>query len=145
MVDEVGKAARAPEVPKPYAVDPSEPFAGAPASNPMAPALDSARHDGSSGPIMAQQEPYFQLAVASCILTFCEGYWGNRMSAEKDPLAEFGLDAIDLRWTLKDIDSKRAWLINESHLPKLVELGLVEIRDGTPYLTRDGENAAWGR
>jgi hypothetical protein len=27
---------------------------------------------------------------------------------QDDPLAQFGLDAIDLRWTLKDIDSKRA-------------------------------------
>ena len=26
---------------------------------------------------------------------------------QDDPLAQFGLDAIDLRWTLKDIDSKR--------------------------------------
>jgi hypothetical protein len=43
-----------------------------------------------------------------------------------DPLAEFGLDAIDLRWTLTDIASKRTWLINREHLPKLAELGLVE-------------------
>ena len=65
------------------------------------------------------------------------------MSTEKDPLAEFGLDAIDLRWTLKDIDSQRAWIINKDHLPKLIELGLVEIREGTPYLTPAGQNAAW--
>jgi hypothetical protein len=41
---------------------------------------------------------------------------------QDDPLAKFGLDAIDLRWTLKDIDSKRTWLINKDHLPKLIEL-----------------------
>jgi hypothetical protein len=29
------------------------------------------------------------------------------MNDETDPLAQFGLDAIDLRWTLKDIASKR--------------------------------------
>jgi hypothetical protein len=29
------------------------------------------------------------------------------MENEPDPLAQFGLDAIDLRWTLKDIASKR--------------------------------------
>jgi hypothetical protein len=42
---------------------------------------------------------------------------------QDDPLAQFGLDAIDLRWTLRDIKSKRTWLINRDHLPKLVELG----------------------
>jgi hypothetical protein len=62
---------------------------------------------------------------------------------QPDPLAQFGLDAIDLRWTLKDIDSKRTWLINKDHLPKLIELGLVEMREGTPCLTTAGQTAAW--
>ena len=62
---------------------------------------------------------------------------------QNDPLAQFGLDAIDLRWTLKDIDSKRTWLINKDHLPKLIELGLVEMREDTPYLTTAGQIAAW--
>jgi hypothetical protein len=44
------------------------------------------------------------------------------MEAEKnDPLAQFGLDAIDLRWTLKDIASQRTWLIRQDHLPKLTD------------------------
>jgi hypothetical protein len=64
-------------------------------------------------------------------------------SSADDPLAAFGLDAIDLRWTLKDIDSNRAWIINNEHLPKLVELGLVEMREGTPYLTTVGQTTAW--
>jgi hypothetical protein len=62
---------------------------------------------------------------------------------QDDPLAQFGLDAIDLRWTLKDIDSKRTLVINKDHLPKLIELGLVEMREGTPYLTTAGQIAAW--
>jgi hypothetical protein len=62
---------------------------------------------------------------------------------QDDPLAQFGLDAIDLRWTLKDIGSHRSWLINKAHLPKLIELGLVETREGTPYLTTAGQIAAW--
>jgi hypothetical protein len=66
----------------------------------------------------------------------------DRMNTE-DPLAQFGLDAIDLRWTLKDVDSKRKGLINKGHLPKLVDLGLVEIREGVPELTPAGEKAAW--
>jgi hypothetical protein len=45
-----------------------------------------------------------------------------------DPLAQFGLDAIDLRWTLKDIAAKRSWIINEAHVSKLIELGLVARR-----------------
>ena len=66
------------------------------------------------------------------------------MSTPKnDPLAQFGLDAIDLRWTLKDIAASRIWLIRQDHLPKLIELGLVEMREETPHLTRAGEQAAW--
>ena len=62
---------------------------------------------------------------------------------QDDPLAQFGLDAIDLRWTLKDIESKRTLVINKDHLPKLIELGLVEMREGTSYLTTAGQIAAW--
>lgn len=65
------------------------------------------------------------------------------MNTENDPLAQFGLDAIDLRWTLKDIDSQRSWMIKKDHLPQLIELGLVEMRDGFPCFTRTGEIAAW--
>ena len=69
-------------------------------------------------------------------LRSCAGLEIMRMTDQQnDPLAQFGLDVIDLRWTLKDIDSKRTWLINKDHLPKLIELGLVEMREGTPYLS----------
>lgn len=77
------------------------------------------------------------------LLLSSEGLSEGAMNTEQDPLAQFGLDAIDLRWTLKDIASNRSWLINKDHLPKLIELGLVEIRDGTPLLTKAGESAAW--
>jgi hypothetical protein len=52
------------------------------------------------------------------------------------------LDAIDLRWTLKDIAAKRT-LINKQHLAQLIDLGLVEMREDVPYLTIAGQNAAW--
>ena len=65
------------------------------------------------------------------------------MSDETDPLAQFGLDAIELRWTLKDIASKRKWMINQAHLAKLMELGLVEMREGLPHLTVAGQNTMW--
>jgi hypothetical protein len=65
------------------------------------------------------------------------------MENDEDPLAQFGFDAIDLRWTLKDIAAKRSWIINEAHVSKLIELGLVEMRDGKPFLTIAGQNTAW--
>jgi hypothetical protein len=65
------------------------------------------------------------------------------MENEPDPLVQFGSDAILLRWTLKDIAAKRAWMINKQHLAKLIELGLVEMRQDIPYLTNAGQNTAW--
>jgi hypothetical protein len=65
------------------------------------------------------------------------------MENETDPLAHFGLGAIDLRWTLKDIAAKRAWIINKQHLAQLIDLDLVEMRDDTPYLTVTGQNTVW--
>ena len=62
-----------------------------------------------------------------------------------DPLARFGLEAIDLRWTLKDIIAKR-WMVtpvNPVHLARLIELGLVEMRDDKPFVTIKGQDAAW--
>ncbi|MGH6714075.1 MAG: hypothetical protein ACREEK_34610 [Bradyrhizobium sp.] len=65
------------------------------------------------------------------------------MNDDMDPLAQFGLDAIDLRWTLKDIAARRSWMINKEHLEKLVEIGLVEMREDAPYLTIAGQNTVW--
>ena len=62
---------------------------------------------------------------------------------ETDPLAQFGRDAIDLRWTLKDIAAKRNLLVNKQHLAQLTELGLVEMREDVPHLTIAGQNATW--
>jgi len=60
------------------------------------------------------------------------------MENESDPLAQIGLDAIDLRWTLKDIAAKRTWIINKQHLAQLIDFGLVEMREDVPYLTIAG-------
>ena len=65
------------------------------------------------------------------------------METDSDPLGQFGLDAIDLRWTLKDIAAKRSWIINKQHLAKLIDLGLVEMRDDVPHLTIAGQNTVW--
>ena len=65
------------------------------------------------------------------------------MNNEADPLTQSGLDAIDLRWTLRDIAAKRSWFINKDHLAKLIELGLVAMRGDVPYLTVTGQDAAW--
>ena len=61
----------------------------------------------------------------------------------KDPPASFGLDAIDLSWTMKGIAGKRSNMINQAHVAKLIDLGLVEMRDDRPVLTIAGQNAVW--
>ena len=66
------------------------------------------------------------------------------MNNEADPLAQFGLDAIDLRWTLRDIAARRSWFINKDHLAKLIELSLIDMPGDAPYLTLAGQNAVWG-
>ena len=65
------------------------------------------------------------------------------MENEPDSLAQFGLDAIDLRWTLKDIAAQRTWMINKQHVAQLIDLGLVEMREGVPRLTIAGQDTVW--
>jgi hypothetical protein len=62
-----------------------------------------------------------------------------------DPLSQFGLEAIDLRWTLRDIMAKRWTLtpLNPDHLSKLIDLGLVEIREDRPFVTIKGQDVVW--
>jgi hypothetical protein len=68
----------------------------------------------------------------------------DHMTDIENPFADLGLQqAIDLRWTLRDIKAKR-WVIspiNPSHLQKLMTMGLVEMRDGDPVLTNSGLDA----
>lgn len=66
------------------------------------------------------------------------------MNNEADPLAQFGLEAVDFKWALRDIAARRTLTINKDDLAKLIELGLVAMRGDAPYLTRAGQNAAWG-
>jgi hypothetical protein len=51
--------------------------------------------------------------------------------------------SIDLRWTLRDIKAKRGLLcpVNPSHLEKLTAMGLVEMQDDEPVLTKGGLDA----
>ena len=65
------------------------------------------------------------------------------MENDLDPLAQFGLDAIDIRWTLKDIAAERYRIINQQHLAQLIDLGLVEMREDVPYLTNAGQDTVW--
>ena len=64
------------------------------------------------------------------------------MENDLDPLAQFGLDAIDLRWTLRDIAAKRIGIINQQHLAQLTDLGLVEMREPLPHQCRAGHGLA---
>jgi hypothetical protein len=57
------------------------------------------------------------------------------------PLANFELEeAIALRWTLRDIVAQRLKLTppKQDHLQILLDLGYVELRDGTPVVTQSG-------
>jgi hypothetical protein len=66
------------------------------------------------------------------------------MTNIENPFADLGLQqAIDLRWTLRDIKAKR-WVlspINPSQLQKLIAIGLVEMRNDDPVLTNSGLDA----
>jgi hypothetical protein len=66
------------------------------------------------------------------------------MADVQNPLSHLDLqEAIDLRWTLRDIRAKRWKLapINPTHLEKLIALGLVEMRNDDPVLTNSGLDA----
>ena len=68
----------------------------------------------------------------------------SQVTDSEDPLAHLDIQqAIDLRWTLRDIRAKRWKLspIDETHLRKLIEMGLVEIREDQPALTNAGLDA----
>ena len=63
---------------------------------------------------------------------------------ENDPLRDLDpREAIDLRWTLRDIKAKRWKLspINPAHLEKLKAMGLVEARNDELVLTNAGFDA----
>ena len=64
------------------------------------------------------------------------------MTDQDDHLA--GIDrAIRLRWMLRDIRGKRLKLspVSPDDLRTLIDMGLVEMRDDVPVLTRDGDRA----
>jgi len=59
-------------------------------------------------------------------------------------LAGLNLDtAIRLRWALRDVKAKRTKLspLSPNDLAALIELGFVEMRDGAPILTHEGDRA----
>jgi len=60
------------------------------------------------------------------------------------PLNGLGMErVIHLRWVLRDIKAERTRLspLNTDDLKDLVEMGLVEVRDGVPLLTSEGDRA----
>jgi hypothetical protein len=66
------------------------------------------------------------------------------MTENQNPFAQFTLErAIALRWTLRDIKSKRLKLspVSEADMQTLVELGLVEVLDTGPTLSAAGHLA----
>jgi hypothetical protein len=66
------------------------------------------------------------------------------MTDESDPFNDLDLqEAIDLRWTLRDIRAKRWKLspLNRSHLEKLKSINLIEMHNDEPVLTKAGSDA----
>jgi hypothetical protein len=60
-----------------------------------------------------------------------------------NPFAHLSLEqAIALRWVLRDIRAKRLKLspIDPGDLQKLIEMGLVEVRNEDPELTQSGQD-----
>ncbi|MEH2561870.1 hypothetical protein [Bradyrhizobium sp. AZCC 2289] len=58
-----------------------------------------------------------------------------------NPFAELSLErAIDLRWTLRDIQARRLKMspVSSEDLRVLIDLGLIELRDEGPVLTQAG-------
>jgi hypothetical protein len=65
------------------------------------------------------------------------------MTDQETPFARYPLQrAIALRWMLRDIKAKRLKLspVSEADLTILAELGLIEMRDDAPVLTRAGHD-----
>jgi hypothetical protein len=66
------------------------------------------------------------------------------MTQAPDPLAGLSLErAIRLRWALRDIKAKRTKTlpVSPDDLQTLIELRLVEMRDGLPVVTVEGHRA----
>jgi hypothetical protein len=64
------------------------------------------------------------------------------MTEPKTGLASLELkDAVRLRWTLHDIKSQRTEIVPVSpdDLRILIDMGLVEMRDDAPVVTRAGD------
>ena len=65
----------------------------------------------------------------------------------ENPFAQFSLEkAIDLRWTLRDIQARRLKMspVSDEDLRILSELGLIDFRDEGPVLTQAGMAALNG-
>ena len=61
-----------------------------------------------------------------------------------DPFRDLDrIEAINLRWSLRDISAKRWMLtpIKAAHMETLLEMGLIEMRDEIPVLTDAGLSA----
>jgi hypothetical protein len=66
------------------------------------------------------------------------------MTDNQPPFAHLDPErAIALRWSLRDINAKRLRLspVSASDLATLTELGLIEMRDDVPVLTKAGHDA----
>ena len=92
-------------------------------------------------PVANQLQPKAQPIVEPAAPPSDAGMAAISAKEAKSLLADLGIDtAIRLRWAMRDIRGKRTkWSpVSESDLAELIDLGLVEMREGVPVLTEFG-------
>ena len=80
----------------------------------------------------------------SCLIAMISFLRSEMAEQPRSPLGGLDLDtAIRLRCALRDIKAKRTNLtpLSPNDLEALLELGFIEMRDGTPVLTDTGFRA----
>src|SRR4051794_4309708 len=95
-------------------------------------------------PVSDQPQPKAQPIVQPAAPPSDAGLAAISAKEAKSLFSDLGIDtAIRLRWAMRDIRGKRTkWSpISENDLAELIDLGLVEIREGVPTLTDFGSFA----
>src|SRR3954468_16550696 len=95
-------------------------------------------------PVSSQPQPSAQIIVEPAAPPSEAGLAAISAKEAKSLFADLGIDtAIRLRWAMRDIRGKRTkWSpVSENDLAELIDLGLVEMREGVPTLTDFGSFA----
>ncbi len=97
--------------------------------------------DAEPLPPPSVDQPINDEAVFEASAMETDGRYATMSEQPSSPLAGLDIDtAIRLRWALRDIKAKRTKLspISPDDLKRLTELGLVEVHDEAPMITKEG-------